>query len=77
MGETIAKLGMPTLFVIEGGYAVAEIGINAVLALAVQADGRLLAGGAFTALGGGGTGVPGRLSPAQPSRPPPSESSRT
>lgn len=29
-GETIAKLGKPTLFVLEGGYAVAEIGINAV-----------------------------------------------
>jgi acetoin utilization deacetylase AcuC-like enzyme len=30
MGERIAKLGRPTLFVMEGGYAVAEIGINAV-----------------------------------------------
>ncbi|MEM7226857.1 MAG: histone deacetylase family protein [Pseudomonadota bacterium] len=29
-GETIAKLGRPTLFVMEGGYAVEEIGINAV-----------------------------------------------
>jgi acetoin utilization deacetylase AcuC-like enzyme len=30
MGERIAKLQRPTLFVMEGGYAVAEIGINAV-----------------------------------------------
>jgi acetoin utilization deacetylase AcuC-like enzyme len=30
MGERIAKLGVPTLFVMEGGYAVEEIGINAV-----------------------------------------------
>ena len=30
MGERIAALGKPTLFVMEGGYAVAEIGINAV-----------------------------------------------
>ena len=30
MGERIAQLGKPTLFVMEGGYAVAEIGINAV-----------------------------------------------
>lgn len=30
MGERIARLGIPTLFVMEGGYAVAEIGINAV-----------------------------------------------
>ena len=30
MGERIAALGRPTLFVMEGGYAVAEIGINAV-----------------------------------------------
>ncbi|MCB8877298.1 histone deacetylase family protein [Acidisoma silvae] len=30
MGERIAKLGLPTQFVMEGGYAVAEIGINAV-----------------------------------------------
>ena len=29
-GATIAKLGLPTLFVMEGGYAVEEIGINAV-----------------------------------------------
>jgi len=30
MGERIARLGVPTLFVMEGGYAVEEIGINAV-----------------------------------------------
>ncbi|WP_075218145.1 histone deacetylase family protein [Mongoliimonas terrestris] len=30
IGETIARLGLPTLFVMEGGYAVEEIGINAV-----------------------------------------------
>jgi acetoin utilization deacetylase AcuC-like enzyme len=30
IGATIAKLGKPTLFVMEGGYAVAEIGVNAV-----------------------------------------------
>jgi acetoin utilization deacetylase AcuC-like enzyme len=30
MGARIARLGLPTLFVQEGGYAVAEIGINAV-----------------------------------------------
>lgn len=29
-GEIIAKLNLPTLFVMEGGYAVAEIGINTV-----------------------------------------------
>ena len=29
-GATIATLGLPTLFVMEGGYAVEEIGINAV-----------------------------------------------
>jgi acetoin utilization deacetylase AcuC-like enzyme len=29
-GSRLAKLGLPTLFVMEGGYAVAEIGINAV-----------------------------------------------
>ena len=28
MGERIATLGTPTLFVMEGGYAVAEIGDN-------------------------------------------------
>ena len=30
IGATIAKLGLPTLFVQEGGYAVADIGVNAV-----------------------------------------------
>lgn len=30
VGERIAKLGLPTLFVMEGGYAVEEIGTNAV-----------------------------------------------
>ncbi|WP_378949081.1 histone deacetylase family protein [Mesorhizobium sp. ANAO-SY3R2] len=30
IGERIARLGLPTLFVMEGGYAVDEIGINAV-----------------------------------------------
>ena len=30
IGARIAKLGLPTLFVMEGGYAVDEIGINAV-----------------------------------------------
>ena len=29
-GASIAALGLPTLFVMEGGYAVAEIGVNAV-----------------------------------------------
>ncbi|WP_179405593.1 histone deacetylase family protein [Burkholderia guangdongensis] len=30
MGAAIARLGLPTLFVMEGGYAVDEIGVNAV-----------------------------------------------
>jgi acetoin utilization deacetylase AcuC-like enzyme len=30
IGERIAHLGMPTVFVLEGGYAVGEIGINVV-----------------------------------------------
>jgi len=30
MGEIIAGVGVPTLFVMEGGYMVDEIGINAV-----------------------------------------------
>ena len=30
IGRRIAALGLPTLFVMEGGYAVDEIGINAV-----------------------------------------------
>ncbi|MEM6933396.1 MAG: histone deacetylase family protein [Pseudomonadota bacterium] len=33
-GRAIAGLGLPTLFVMEGGYAVAEIGINTVNVLA-------------------------------------------
>ena len=30
IGQSIAALGLPTLFVMEGGYAVADIGLNAV-----------------------------------------------
>jgi acetoin utilization deacetylase AcuC-like enzyme len=30
VGERIGQAGLPTLFVMEGGYAVAEIGVNAV-----------------------------------------------
>ena len=30
IGRRVARLGLPTLFVMEGGYAVDEIGINAV-----------------------------------------------
>ena len=30
VGEDIAGAGLPTLFVFEGGYAVAEVGVNAV-----------------------------------------------
>jgi acetoin utilization deacetylase AcuC-like enzyme len=30
MGARIAKLGLPTIFVLEGGYAAAELGVNAV-----------------------------------------------
>jgi acetoin utilization deacetylase AcuC-like enzyme len=30
VGETIARAGLPTVFVFEGGYAVAEVGINVV-----------------------------------------------
>lgn len=29
-GALIARLGLPTMFVMEGGYAVEEIGVNAV-----------------------------------------------
>ena len=29
-GRLIGALGVPTLFVLEGGYAVADIGVNAV-----------------------------------------------
>jgi acetoin utilization deacetylase AcuC-like enzyme len=34
MGEAIAEVGRPTLFVMEGGYAVDDIGVNAVNVLA-------------------------------------------
>jgi acetoin utilization deacetylase AcuC-like enzyme len=30
MGEALAEAGLPTLFVFEGGYAVAEVGVNAI-----------------------------------------------
>jgi acetoin utilization deacetylase AcuC-like enzyme len=30
VGEDVAASALPTLFVFEGGYAVAEIGVNAV-----------------------------------------------
>jgi acetoin utilization deacetylase AcuC-like enzyme len=30
MGKTIASMNLPTLFIMEGGYAVEEIGINTV-----------------------------------------------
>jgi acetoin utilization deacetylase AcuC-like enzyme len=30
LGERLARLGLPTVFVLEGGYAAAELGINAV-----------------------------------------------
>lgn len=30
LGERLGKLGLPTVFVLEGGYAAAELGINAV-----------------------------------------------
>jgi acetoin utilization deacetylase AcuC-like enzyme len=30
VGEDIAAAGLPTVFVFEGGYAVAEVGVNAV-----------------------------------------------
>ncbi|KPU96822.1 acetylpolyamine aminohydrolase [Variovorax paradoxus] len=30
MGEDLARAGLPTVFVFEGGYAVAEVGVNAV-----------------------------------------------
>ena len=29
MGEDLARAGLPTVFVFEGGYAVAEVGVNA------------------------------------------------
>jgi acetoin utilization deacetylase AcuC-like enzyme len=30
LGERLARLGLPTIFVLEGGYAAAELGVNAV-----------------------------------------------
>jgi acetoin utilization deacetylase AcuC-like enzyme len=39
MGERIARLGRPALFVMEGGYAVAEIGLNTVGVLQGFEDG--------------------------------------
>jgi acetoin utilization deacetylase AcuC-like enzyme len=30
IGERIGHLGVPTVFVFEGGYAVAEVGVNVV-----------------------------------------------
>ena len=30
VGEDLARAGLPTVFVFEGGYAVAELGVNAV-----------------------------------------------
>ena len=39
IGARIAALGLPTLFVMEGGYAVEEIGVNAVGVLQGFADG--------------------------------------
>lgn len=39
VGARIARLGLPTLFVMEGGYAVEEIGINAVGVLTGFEDG--------------------------------------
>jgi acetoin utilization deacetylase AcuC-like enzyme len=30
IGERVARLGLPTVFVLEGGYAVAALGVNAV-----------------------------------------------
>lgn len=38
IGARIAALGLPTLYVMEGGYAVAEIGENAVGVLSAHAD---------------------------------------
>ena len=30
LGQRLAKLGLPAVFVLEGGYAAAELGVNAV-----------------------------------------------
>jgi len=38
IGNAIARLRLPTLFVMEGGYAIADIGINVVNVLAGYAD---------------------------------------
>lgn len=38
VGEALAGAGLPTLFVFEGGYAVAEVGVNAVNVLQGFAD---------------------------------------
>ena len=34
LGERLARAGLPTVFTFEGGYAVAEVGVNVVNALA-------------------------------------------
>jgi acetoin utilization deacetylase AcuC-like enzyme len=45
VGEDIADAGLPTVFVFEGGYAVAELGINAVNVLeGFEQQGRVLRG---------------------------------
>lgn len=38
MGKAIAKLGMPALFVMEGGYAVEDVGVNTVNVLEGYSD---------------------------------------
>ena len=40
VGEAIAGAGLPTVFVFEGGYAVEEVGVNAVNVLEGFAQGR-------------------------------------
>jgi acetoin utilization deacetylase AcuC-like enzyme len=30
LGQRLSRLGLPTVFVLEGGYAAAELGVNAV-----------------------------------------------
>ena len=44
IGERLARPGLPMQFIMEGGYAVAEIGVNAV--------------GVLSGFEGGATGVP-------------------
>ncbi|RZL61083.1 MAG: histone deacetylase family protein [Variovorax sp.] len=39
IGEDLARAGLPTVFVFEGGYAVAEVGVNAVNVLEGFAEG--------------------------------------